>query len=181
MSRPPWTSPTRADKAAPTAASSPIAPRDIDPPPYAQHTAYSIAPRGLYEQAIVWEVDGLAALIVRVQVEFLPRRSDPRALRALRSGVACRRGASAELGEWPGELGRRVLTRVLTTDLDERGRCWNPWPPGPSLSRRRGPVWTDVDVSRLTRNASLSGRRAETTQVSGSFEHLAACRSTVTV
>jgi hypothetical protein len=45
---------------------------------------------------------------------------------------------------------------MLTTGLDEGGQRWNPRPPGPGLSWDDRSTWTNVDMSRLTRNASLA-------------------------
>jgi len=48
-----------------------------------------------------------------------------------------------------------LLTRMLTTGLDEVGCARNRGPPGRSLGRRRS-AWTAADDPRLTRNALLA-------------------------
>jgi hypothetical protein len=79
----------------------------------------------------------------------LPRRPDPRSLRSLRFGSACHRTGQAE----PFEQRPIVLTRMLTTHLDDLGLTWTRPPPTPHLNRAGCEPWTPVDDARLTRNA----------------------------
>jgi hypothetical protein len=42
-------------------------------------------------------------------------------------------------------LSAKLLTRMLTTSLDDHGRLWTERHSSPAVSRVRGPLWTAVD------------------------------------
>lgn len=49
-------------------------------------------------------------------------------------------------------VGTGLLTRVLTTGLDEPGREWNQQVAERAAQQVRGRLWTSVDLARETRN-----------------------------
>jgi hypothetical protein len=84
---------------------------------------------------------------------LLPRR--------FRSSVASlpsvRVGLPSNIEAKPFEQPAIVLTRMLTTTMDNPGPAWPKRTLDAALIWDRGPAWTPVDDFRLTRNASFSG------------------------